>query len=57
MRKKIDAAQENYIVGLYFYEQYLSPCCWKSEREARKQFALLGSEAAKLRAIKEQHLI
>jgi hypothetical protein len=57
MRKKIDATQEDYIVGLYFYEQYLSPNCWGNEKEAKNQFALLGSEVAKLQAIKEQHLI
>jgi hypothetical protein len=57
MQKKIDAAQEDYIVGLYFYQMYTSPCCWKTVPAARTEFGLLGSEAAKLRAVKEQHLI
>jgi hypothetical protein len=57
MQKKIDAAQEDYIVGLYFYEMYTSPHCWKTVRAAITEFGLLGSEAAKLRAVKEQHLI
>jgi hypothetical protein len=57
MQKKIDAAQEDYIVGLYFYKMYTSPHCWKTVRAARTEFGLLGSEAAKLQAVKEQHLI
>jgi hypothetical protein len=57
MQKKIDAAQEDYIVGLYFYKMYTSPCCWKTVHAARTEYGLLGSEAAKLQAVKEQHLI
>ena len=30
---------------------------WKTKRVARAQFGLLGSEAARLRVVKEQHLI
>jgi hypothetical protein len=57
MQKKIDASREEYIVGIYFYEMYHSERCWKTKRVARAQFGLLGSEAARLRAVKEQHLI
>ncbi len=57
MQRKIDAAQEHYIVGLYFYKMYTSPRCWETVRAARTEFGLLGSEAAKLQAVKEQHLI
>jgi hypothetical protein len=57
MQKKIDALREEYIVGVYFYEMYHSERCWKTKRVARAQFGLLGSEAARLRAVKDQHQI
>ena len=57
MQKKIDASREEYIVGVYFYEIYHSDRCWKTKRGARAQFGVLSSEAARLRAVKEQHLI
>ena len=57
MQKKIDASREEYIVGVYFYEIYHSDRCWKTKRGARAQFGVLSSEAARLGAVKEQHLI
>jgi hypothetical protein len=57
MQKKIDASREEYIVGVYFYEMYHSDRCWKNKIVARAQFGVLSSEAARLRAVKEQHLI
>ena len=57
MQKKIDASREEYIVVVYFYEMYYSDRCWKNKRVARAQFGVLSSEAARLRAVKEQHLI
>ena len=57
MQDKIDASKEDYIVGVYFYEMYHSGRCWTTVRGARTQFAKLGSEAARLRAVKDQHLI
>jgi hypothetical protein len=57
MQKKIDSSREEYIVGVYFYEMYHSDRCWKTKRVARAQFGVLSSEAARLRAVKEQHLI
>jgi hypothetical protein len=48
IQKKIDAAQEDYILGLYFYKMYTPPCSWKTARAARTEFGLMGSEAAKL---------
>ena len=57
MQKKIDASREEYIVGVYFYEMYYSDRCWKNKRVARAQFGVLSSEAARLRAVKEHHLI
>ena len=57
IQKKIDALREEYIVVVYFYVIYHSERCWKTKRVARVQFGLLGSEAARLRAVKDQHLI
>jgi hypothetical protein len=35
------------------FKRCISPRCWKTVRAARTEFGLLGSEAAKLRAVKE----
>ena len=50
-------AKENGIVASYFFEQYHSPRCWKTVREAKEQYNELPSESRKLEAVKEQHLI
>ena len=57
MQKKLDAAQEDYIVGLYFCEMYSSPCCWRTVEDARTELSKLTSETAKLQSVKGQHLI
>jgi hypothetical protein len=57
MQKKIEASREDYIVGVYFYEMNHSDRCWKTARVAKAQFRMLGSEAARLQAVKDQHLI
>jgi hypothetical protein len=57
MQKKIEASRKDYIIGVYFYEMYHSDRCWKTASDAKAQFAMLGSGAARLQAVKDQHLI
>ena len=55
--KKYASAKEEHIVALYFHEQYHSPRCWKTVREAKQIYNILKSESARLAAVKEQILI
>ena len=55
--KKIAIAEEDYIVAVYCFEQYFSPRCWLTVIRAREVYRDLGSEAARLAAVKEQILI
>ncbi len=57
MQKNIEASSKDYIVGVYFYEMYHSDRCWKTVRVTKAQFGMLGCEAARLQAVKDQHLI
>ena len=57
LRKKYANATEEYVVAIYFYEQYHSPRCWKSVEEARSTYARLASETGRLAVVKEQILI
>lgn len=57
LRHRLDATREEYIVAIYFWEQYHSPRCWRTAAEARDQFGQLKSKAKKLKAVKEQILI
>ena len=56
MEKKLDEAQEDFIVALYFHEQYNSHRCWRTVEVAQQEYSGIGSQAAKLRAVKEQIL-
>ena len=56
-RKQYANATEGYVVAIYVYEQYHSPRCRKSVKEARSTYARLTSETARLAAVKEQILI
>ena len=49
MEEKLTIALENFIVALYFWEQYTSPCCWKSVDEATEEYNKLKSKTAPLR--------
>ena len=55
--KKYKDATEEYIVALYFFEQYHSPRCWTCVDTARIFYLKLKSETARLAAVKEQILI
>ena len=57
MKKKLDRAKEDYIVAMYFYEQYHSPRCWTTVEKAMAEYNELESESKKLKAVKEQILI
>ena len=57
LEKKLTDAQEDYIVAIYFWEQYHSPRCWKTVEIAKMHFKKLNSETARLVAVKEQILI
>ena len=57
MERKLDAAMENFIVAIYFWEQYDSPRCWKTVDKATSIYRKLKTPTAKLRAVKEQILI
>jgi len=57
LRKQYANATEEYVVVIYFYEQYHSPRCWKSVEEAKSTYARLASEVARLVVVKEQILI
>ena len=50
-RKKIDAARENFIDAMYLWEQYHSPRCWKTAKQAREEFKKLKSAAQKMKAV------
>jgi len=55
--KKCKNAEDNCIVVIYFWEQYNSPRCWRTEGKAQEIFDKLNSKTAKVAAVKEQILI
>jgi hypothetical protein len=54
---KIEAAEREFITISYFHQQYSSPRCWKTARQALDEFEKLGSKAEKLKCVREQILI
>ena len=52
LRKQYANATEEYVVAIYFYEQYHSPWCWKSVEEAESTYARLASETVQLAVVK-----
>ena len=57
LKKAKSDATEDHIVAIYMYDQFHSKRCWKTVRQANHFYSRLKSEAAKLRAVKEQILI
>jgi hypothetical protein len=57
MRLKIDSIESEYIVAIYFHEQYHSPRCWKTVDIAQQEYEKLKSKTKKMEAVKEQILI
>ena len=57
LERQLEAAQSEFIVAIYFHEQYNSPHCWRTVDEATAQYNKLTSKAKKLDAVKEQILI
>ena len=57
LRKQYENATEEYVVAIYFYEQYHSPWCWLRKKDAKETYLKLGNESARLAAVKEQILI
>ena len=52
-----NVATEDYIVALYFNEQYHNDVCWTSVEVAVYYYNRLGSESRKLEAVKDQILM
>ena len=57
MERKLGKAQEEFIVAIYFYEQYHSPHCWLTKEKAMQEYGKIKRDAQKLKAIKEEILI
>jgi len=57
LEKEYADATEDYIVAIYFFEQYSSPRCWKTVTDTREEYGRLSSESPRLEAVKEQILI
>ena len=59
LEKQYEDATEDYIVAIYFFEQYHSPRCWLTANVANEVYLELKikSETARLGAVKEQILI
>ncbi len=57
LERKIDQAQSEYIIAIYFYEQYHSKQCWATVEEATNIYQQLPTESSRLNAVKEQILI
>ena len=56
-KKQVDASLEESLEALVFYQQYGSDRCWKTEKEARSIYRRLGSETARLEAVKVRSTI
>ena len=54
---KYEDATDDYIVVICFNEKYHPPRCWLTLEVAAKFYSALGSETARLAAVKEQILI
>jgi hypothetical protein len=57
MELGLKVAQSEFIVAIYFHEQYHSPRCWNTVDKATEQYNKLTSRTKKLEAVKEQILI
>ena len=57
MERKLWQAMEEFIVVIYFYEQFHSPCCWDLVKKAKREYKRIKSDFKKLKAVKEQILI
>ncbi len=57
LQKKLAQTQGDYIVAIYFYEQYHLSRCWLTIIKADENYKKLGSERKRLKAIKEQLLM
>ena len=53
LEKQYEDASEEYIVAIYFFEQYFSPRCWSTANITKEQYDKLVSESRKLEAVKE----
>jgi hypothetical protein len=49
--------QGDYIIAIYFYEQYHSPRCWWTIEDADNNYKKMGSGEKRLKGIKEQLLM
>jgi hypothetical protein len=57
LQKKLDQTQGDYIVAIYFYEQYHLSWCWLTIIKADENYKKLGSDGKQLKAIKERLLM
>lgn len=57
LQEKYKGASNDYIVAIYFFEQFHSPRCWNTVEEAEEFYSELKSESKRLEAVKEQILI
>ena len=57
LEKKYEDATEDYIVAIYFHDQYHSPRCWLTLEMEAELYSALGSDTARLAAVKEQIII
>lgn len=57
LERKLNEAQSEFIVAIYFHEQFHSPRCWRTVEEAGENFSALESEGQRLKGVKEQILI
>ena len=50
--KKLEEAEEDYIVPIYFHKQYHSQRCWSTIAIAKETYKKLKSESARLAVVK-----
>ena len=55
--KRYKDAIQDYILAIYFHEQYHPPRCWLTLEVAGEFYSFRGSETERLAAVKEQILI
>ena len=51
---KWTAAKKEFIVHIYFHQQYHSPRCWNTPGKEFKEYGRLGSESQKMKSVREQ---
>jgi len=57
MAKKLAKVEKNHIAVSYLHQQYNSPRCWMTRKEALDEFAKLKTKKAQYKFVKEQILI